>query len=162
MYSHIEQMHFIGILKKELNDMNNTYKKLITLRNERLYPDGVPLEEGCIVVIKNKKHPQVRNLEEKITHFGSINYFYTHNSSLNNDSFSITDVSEILGKDVSLREVLLLLAKKATFSCAIHSKAKYAPHEDLYIHDTELKIPLNQDPKDYPEELLEQLIEILS
>lgn len=164
--------------------MKTNYQKLITLRNERLYPDGVPLEFGCEVEIgkysrKGKEIVTTKQyyvIEHAKTHddgdrvYSDKEFFYAkdkrffNNRSLaylyegkklirlkdNDDGYYKT-----LGKDVSLRGVLEMLEPTEK----IFFEKDISGIQFLCIDG--INLPLTEDPKDYPEELLEQLIEIL-
>lgn len=76
------------------------------------------------------------------------------------------DKWEVLGKPITLQEILWLLSKKEIsfqnapqgFPFNSKDRAKICIHTLGY----EVDLPLNQDPKDYPENVYEKLLEIIN
>ena len=94
--------------------MNTEYRKLQKARNSLLFPEGVPLEFGCEVrcdegVLLHQSH--AINCEAKC---GTANVYTLYLYDEHNDCIEtvINDKYKILGKEVSMNDILRMLTEQ--------------------------------------------------
>ena len=159
-------------------------KELTDIRNEILYPDGVPLEFGCQIIAINdietgeRLHKNGGNSKKNEIKKGDILSFITKNrktdvvvmSCGDNCFLPAYDVFrqnyKILGKPISLNDILRLIQenKQNKFFYCISTNGYFEVMDidnNIILDDFSFKINLEKEIKDQKTETLEQLYSMI-
>ena len=152
--------------------MNKKAKQLRELRNKIIYNGDVPLEFGCEVEIDNEYYIYIKYETED---FSEDKYFITkidtnngygwreiiYNTSVITAFDEIQNNIKILGKPVTLQEVLLMIRNYDNIDAG--SYYKMYTNGEIYNEVDELfvKIDLTKSVEEQDEEVLDKLLGIL-
>ena len=164
------------------NMKNNAYEQLRKIYNDTFHPDGIPLEFGCEVEVDGdddywvtgeyggcKKHKrECGNNTEKCEYQERVELTHTDMWGEYHKALYFTNEIDSLGKPLTLQMVLRLLGEKFsedeeyTYSMDIdggfysEERGVYEPQRKYLIG-----IDIDEDPKDWSDEVLSALIEIV-
>lgn len=149
----------------------NTYEKLRGAIYKKKYPDGIPLEFGCevdysstlgekaIAINVTSDKLLLEDCERGCCYNQTLHEVDRFNPEGDTSMYRVNQI-KILGKPITLQDILLVLHPyiKDIYMMHFSSIRMYLENRDK---KTRLHIDLSLDPKDYPEETLQALLDLI-